>query len=148
MTRSSDLSTPSLPADSRDEDFGVSRRHFALMSLLGLGAAACSGGTAGNKAATNGAVSGAGGAGAEANDITAKIKAAEDLFDVEFTQAEREQMKTSFEAPNEALKALRDFEKPNSLAPALAFDPRLRSVDYGPQADRVIINARAKPLPE
>ena len=118
MTRSSDLSTPTAVADSRDDGRGVSRRHFALMSLLGLGAAACSGSGTENRPATNGAVSGDGGAGVNANDVTAKIKAAEDLFEVEFTQAEREQMKASFETPNEALKALRDFEKPNSVEPA------------------------------
>jgi len=81
------------------------------------------------------------------HDVTAKIKAAEDLFGVSFTEAERTQMSASFEEPNAALKALRDFEKPNSLSPALTFDPRLRGVKYPAQKNRVNLRSRAKPLP-
>lgn len=125
-------------------DAPLSRRHFALMSLLGLGAAACTGGGAPSEEQA----SKTGNAAENTDDITSKIKAAEDLFDVTFTPAEREQMKASFEAPNAALKALRDFEKPNSLAPAFVFDPRLPGVDYAPQIDRVTISKGAKKLPD
>ncbi len=123
----------------------LSRRHFALMSLLGLGAGACS--NSGSPRNENIAVE-TDGAANESDDITAKIKAAEDLFDVEFTPAERAQMKASFETPNTALKALRDFEKPNSLAPAMAFDPRLRRGEYPQHSDQVDIPAIEKPLPQ
>lgn len=121
----------------------LSRRHFALMSLLGLGAVACSnGGENGNAAPLA-----SGPEALDAKDIAAKIKAAEDLFEVEFTPAEREQMAARFDAPNPALKALRAFDKPNSLAPAMSFDPRLPGVDYGVQDFRVTIAARAKKIP-
>lgn len=130
-------------SDIDGNELTLSRRHFALMSLLGLGAAACTGAGDTPAVAQNGSAEPTGGS----DDITSKIKAAEDLFDVEFTAAEREQMKASFEAPNAALKALRDFEKPNSLAPAMAFDPRVQGVEYKVQTDRVTTSKGAKKLP-
>ena len=128
------------PSLNKDSDLKLSRRHFALMSLLGLGAAACSSETTGTGTGTATTAD-------TSHDVTAKIKAAEDLFGVSFTEAERKQMSASFEEPNAALKALRDFEKPNSLSPALTFDPRLRGVEYPAQNNRVNLASRAKPLP-
>ena len=92
----------------------ITRRHFALMGALGLGAAACSS---------------AEGPPAEVT-TEARIAAAEELLGVEFTEAERAQMREGLEGGRETLKALRDFEKSNGLAPATVFDPRLPGVVY------------------
>jgi len=131
-------------SDLASNELTLSRRHFALMSLLGFGAAACTGAGDTSAAAQNGSLENTG---SGADDITSKIKAAEDLFGVEFTPSEREQMKASFDAPNAALKALRDFEKPNSLAPAFVFDPRVQGVEYAVQTDSVTTSKGAKKLP-
>ena len=116
-----------------ETELSLSRRHFALMSLFGLGAVACSSDGSAQPDA--------------ADAVVSKIKAAEDLFGVEYSDAEREQMKAAFAEPNAALTALRDFEKPNSLAPALVFDPRLPGVEYASQQNSVTVSTRTKPLP-
>ena len=64
--------------------------------------------------------------------ITAtKIQDAEALTGITYTDAERAQMVGDLEARLGALKQLREVDKPNSLAPATVFDPRLPGVDYG-----------------
>ena len=59
------------------------------------------------------------------------IRDAEALTGITYTDAERAQMVADLEARLGALKELRDVNKPNSLAPATVFDPRLPGVDYG-----------------
>ena len=61
---------------------------------------------------------------------TASIAEAERLAGVSFTEAEREQMLTDVAGRLAQLEALRAVEKPNTLAPATVFDPRLPGVDY------------------
>ena len=91
----------------------ITRRHFALMGALGLGAACSSADDAPDEVTTE-----------------ARIEAAEELLGVEFTTAERAQMRAGLEGGRDTLKALRDFEKANTLAPATVFDPRLPGVEY------------------
>lgn len=129
------IKTPAARHEKNEMGVSVSRRHFALMSLLGLGAVACSSDSA---SAPDVSLN---------DDAEVKIKAAEDLFGVEYTDSEREQMKAAFAEPNGALTALRAFEKPNSLAPALVFDPRLPGVDYPAHRDRVNLPSLTKTLP-
>jgi len=92
----------------------ITRRHFALMSALGLGTAACSAGDTSSASAS----------------VEDQIRSAESLLGVEFTDAERAQMAESLSGGQDNLQALRAFDKPNSLAPATVFDPRLPGVDY------------------
>ena len=103
----------------------ITRRHFALMSAIGLTACAAPEG--------------------EVREITTatRIQAAEDLLGVEFTDAERSQMAESLEQSRDATAALRTFDKPNSLSPATVFDPRLPGVDY----NRIEDLDRDSPLP-
>ena len=58
------------------------------------------------------------------------IRDAETLTGITYTDAERAQMVADLEARLDALKQLREVDKPNSLAPATVFDPRLPGVDY------------------
>jgi len=76
------------------------------------------------------------------------LSCAEPLFNVSYTDAEREQMARGIDAWVARLEALRAVEKPNSLAPALTFDPRLPGVSYRPQDSRVSgAPGQAGPLP-
>jgi len=61
---------------------------------------------------------------------TETIAEAERLAGVSFTPEEREQMLGDVSDRLAQLEALRALEKPNTLAPALTFDPRLPDVDY------------------
>ena len=63
---------------------------------------------------------------------------AERLFDVRFSPEERAQMADTLEARLTALRELRDVEKPNTLAPALTFDPRLPGKAYDTQPERAL----------
>ena len=89
----------------------------AGVSLAGLAVAACSGDK--SPRATADGIS------------TTTIRDAEELAGISYTDAEREQMVSDLEARLDILKQLRSVEKPNSLAPATVFDPRLPGVDYG-----------------
>ena len=60
----------------------------------------------------------------------ARIAEAEKLAGVAYTEAEREQMIPTIEDQLTAIQQLRAFEKPNSLAPAQTFDPRLPGKTY------------------
>ena len=75
---------------------------------------------------------------------------AEKLFGVSFSETERrqilggtvEQAEDGFFAKQVAsLNKRREQEIPNSLAPAMAFNPRLPGVDYGPQANLLKLHA-------
>lgn len=75
---------------------------------------------------------------------------AEKVAGVSFTAAEREQMVSTIEDQLSAIQQLRAFEKPNDLAPAQTFDPRLPGVTYQTHLGRnALIPSRveARPLP-
>lgn len=61
---------------------------------------------------------------------TGDIAGAEKLAGVEYTPAEREQMLAGMEDWVARAERLRAFEKPNALAPATVFDPRLPGQTY------------------
>ena len=104
------------PGDGR-----VTRR-----GMLGLLAAAGAGGFAASARAQ------------EASPVTADmIAGAERVAGVRYTQAEREQMLAGIEGWIGRAEALRAMEKPNSLAPALTFDPRLPGRAYAPASGGV-----------
>ncbi|MHA6288197.1 amidase, partial [Maricaulis sp. CAU 1757] len=79
---------------------------------------------------------------------TPDIEAAESLFDIRYSDAEREQLVDGIEEWIERTAQLRALEKPNSLAPACVFDPRLPGRTYRGQDNRVSGgNGEAGPLP-
>lgn len=63
------------------------------------------------------------------------VRGAEALAGVSYTDAERTQMLAGLADQLETIRALRAMAKPNDLAPALTFDPRLPGVTYEAQAD-------------
>ena len=113
---------------------GATRR-TALTLFAGAGAA-------GLAAAGAGARQEAAGVGADT------IACAEDLVAVDYTQAERAQMLDGIESWIGRAEALRALEKPNALAPALTFDPRLPGQTYDAPAPGVSgLPADPGPLP-
>ena len=95
---------------------GATRR-AALALFAGMGAA--------------GVAAGAAGARQDTAEVTADtVACAQDMFAVDYTQAEREQMLNGIESWIGRAEALRALEKPNALAPALTFDPRLPGKTY------------------
>lgn len=85
----------------------------------------------------------------DARPITADtIQSAESLFRVDYTDAEREQMLDGIQGWVGRAEALRAMEKPNELAPALTFDPRLPGHTYDtPEAGVRGLPADAGALP-
>lgn len=85
----------------------------------------------------------------DARPITADtIQSAESLFRVDYTDAEREQMLDGIQGWVGRAEALRAMEKPNELAPALTFDPRLPGHTYAePEAGIRGLPADAGALP-
>lgn len=57
-----------------------------------------------------------------------------------YTEAERRQVLTSIDAQIDAVVDVRELKIPLSAPPALTFDPRLPSKDYGAQANIVKID--------
>ena len=78
---------------------------------------------------------------------TATLAEAERLLGVSYTEAEREQMLADVTGRLAQLEALRAIEKPNTLAPALTFDPRLPGVSYPSGPSVVAMPASAAALP-
>ncbi len=118
---------------SKDKAQGATRR-----SLLGVMAAGAAGG----------ALAPAFAAGAQEQVTEQTLACAEPLFDVSYTDAEREQMARGIDDWVARVEALRAYEKPNALAPALTFDPRLPDVAYAVQPNAVTGTAGAAgPLP-
>lgn len=76
-----------------------------------------------------------------------RIAEAEKLAGVTYTDAEREMMVTTIEDQLTAIQQLRAFEKPNSLAPAQTFDPRLPGKSYQPQAESTLRTTELPPSP-
>ncbi|MGD2133567.1 MAG: amidase [Maricaulaceae bacterium] len=68
--------------------------------------------------------------GASEGPDAAAVRAAEQLLGVDFTNAERDQMIGVLEGQLDVVRALRAETKPNSLAPAMTFDPRVPGVVY------------------
>ena len=79
----------------------------------------------------------------------ATIANAEQLAGVSYTDAERAQMVSAIEDQLSAIQQLRAVDKPNTLAPAQTFDPRLPRIDYPLQAQSAVSAAASEvpPLP-
>ncbi|RKQ95669.1 amidase [Maricaulis maris] len=76
------------------------------------------------------------------------LQCAESLFDIHYTDAEREQVVQEIDGWIDRMTRQRAHEKPNTLSPATVFDPRLRSRSYRDQPDRVVpSNTDAGALP-
>lgn len=107
------------------DDTDISRREPTRRGALGLIA---------------GLGAGAGLAGARAQDpdglTRADIACAESLAGIDYTPGERAQILEGVDAWLARAEALRAAERPNTLAPAQTFDPRLPGVAYAVQDDR------------
>nr|WP_300527677.1 amidase [Maricaulis sp.] len=66
-----------------------------------------------------------------------QLRSAEALFDVSYTEAERAQIIDGLEEWKAWVEQLRALDKPNHLAPATVFDPRLPGHDYPAQENSV-----------
>lgn len=76
------------------------------------------------------------------------VKAAEAALGVAYTDKEREQLLAGLEGQLETIRALRAIAKPNSLAPAQVFDPRLPGVAYSvPVEEEVNVGGKPEPAP-
>ena len=79
---------------------------------------------------------------------TETIAHAERLFDVSYTHSEREQIVSVIDDYISMATRLRLVEKPNSLAPACVFDPRLPGRTYRAQGNNLVrSNENPGPLP-
>jgi Asp-tRNA(Asn)/Glu-tRNA(Gln) amidotransferase A subunit family amidase len=76
---------------------------------------------------------------------------AEKLFGLQLTSQERQLMLAEgseedfFGGQRQLLQSIRQIDKPNALAPALVFDPRLPGIAYPPQENRVDLLDEAIP---
>ncbi|WP_291896454.1 amidase [Maricaulis sp.] len=66
------------------------------------------------------------------------IRSAEAIFDVRYTDAERQMMVDGMEEWIDRMSRFRRISKPNELAPACSFDPRLLNVDYPEQDNQLV----------
>ncbi|MGB3627465.1 MAG: amidase [Henriciella sp.] len=96
----------------------TTRRNLLKTGAAGLGGLAALAGRAGAQEAELGKVTKTG------------LIEAEKIAGVTFTDAERDQMLPTIEEQLNAIQQLRAFEKPNTLAPAQTFDPRLPGHAY------------------
>ena len=75
--------------------------------------------------------------------VTAEtVRSAEAIFDVRYTDAEREMMIDGLEEWIDRTSRFRQISKPNELAPACSFDPRLLNVDYPEQDNQLVRSGR------
>jgi len=82
-------------------------------------------------------------------DISQKTpREIEELLELEYTEAEWNQLIGSWEDRLENLRAIRSFNHPNSLAPAQVFDPRLPGNRYTISDSLFRLNAKPRPLPD
>ncbi len=82
------------------------------------------------------------GAEADAGDVTkADLAAAEKIMGVENTGAERDQIMRTIGDQITAARQARGLKVPNTLAPALTFDPRLPGKTYGTSGNMVRVAA-------
>jgi Asp-tRNA(Asn)/Glu-tRNA(Gln) amidotransferase A subunit family amidase len=86
---------------------------------------------------------------AAAPAVTAdSLQCAEALFDVRYSDAEREMVVAEIDSWVERNARQRGFDKPNTLAPATVFDPRLPGVSYREQGTGLTASGDAAgPLP-
>lgn len=114
-------------------DTNTSRRN-----VLGLLAGAGAGGLVASTASAR-----------QAPPITAEaLQSAERMMSVNYTPAEREQMLNGLDAWVSRVERLRAMDKPNTLSPALTFDPRLPGVTYRDQTAGVSgVPSNPGPLP-
>lgn len=123
----------------------MNRRRVLVAALMGGGGAALAGCTAREQAEEADIWAGFDGR------ITERTLAeAEKLFGLAFTQDERrlilggpveEAEEGYFVEQVENLESMRSRDIPNSLAPALTFDPRIPGVSYGEQANAVVLHS-------
>ena len=118
--------------DRQDETQSEARRAFLKLSAAGavLASAACAAEAPTESASptdADGPVSG--------DDIAR----AEKLLGLEYTNDERAQLVGEFEDRLSQIAQLRDVDKPNTLAPATVFDPRLPGKTFREQPNRVNI---------
>ena len=71
----------------------------------------------------------------------------EALLKLEYTEEEWNQLLGSWEDQLENLRAVRSFNRPNSLAPAQVFDPRLPGIQYDTRNSLFRLAAKPSPLP-
>lgn len=111
----------------------ASRRLFmktAAGGAIGLAAGACTPADESDSSTLADAV-GAGSEPAPDSAVTgADISSAEKLFDVRYSDAERAQLLEGLDGWINRMTRLRQVEKPNELAPAMVFDPRLPGQTY------------------
>jgi len=117
-----------------------------LLQGLAVGTAGLAAGRAGAQQQDE-SIASAVGVEAPANDagrgITAEtLSEAEKLFDVRYSDAEREQILIGIDDWVERSARLRAVNKPNGLAPACVFDPRLPGVAYRQQENTVRSSGR------
>ncbi|WP_203292107.1 amidase [Maricaulis parjimensis] len=79
---------------------------------------------------------------------TETVQCAEALFDIEYTEAEREQVVLEIDEWIAQKSRLRAVDKPNALAPATVFDPRLPGASFREQTAGLTPSGQsAGPLP-
>tara|TARA_R110002072_G_scaffold55782_3_gene144998 strand:- start:3879 stop:5648 length:1770 start_codon:yes stop_codon:yes gene_type:complete len=122
-----------------------------ILQGLAVGAASLGAGRA--AAQQSDSLANAVGVDAPANDAgrgitTETLAEAEKLFGVQYTDAEREQVLLEIDDWVERAARGRAVNRPNSLAPACVFDPRLPGVSYRAQSNTVTGSGRdAGPIP-
>ena len=112
---------------------GGSRRDFLKTGAAGVVLAGSSGAALGQENGNSAA-----NPPAETPVSAESLRSAEALFDVRYTDAEREMIIEGIEEWIDRMSRFRQVEKPNELAPACSFDPRLLEVDYPVQENRVV----------
>lgn len=116
----------------------TTRRNLLKSGAAGIGGLAALSGRATAQEADTGKLTRAG------------LAEAERIAGVTYTDAERDQMLPTIEEQLSAIQQLRAFEKPNTLAPAQIFDPRLHenSYDIGLGASSLVTSSVGeRPLP-
>ncbi len=78
-------------------------------------------------------------------EMTGDIK---ELLELEYTEAEWNQLLCHWEDLLENLRAIRSFNHPNSLAPAQVFDPRLPGNQYDTGNSLFRLAVKPRPLPD
>ena len=124
----------------------LNRRRILYAALMGGGSAALAACAPGDE--TGGSAAGDIWAGFDGRITERTLAEAEKIFGLAFSESERQQIlggpveeaEDGFFAEQIAsLKKRREQEIPNSLAPAISFDPRLPGIDYGTQENSLTL---------
>ena len=124
----------------------LNRRRILYAALMGGGSAALAACAPGDE--TGGSATGDIWAGFDGRITERTLAEAEKIFGLAFSESERQQIlggpveeaEDGFFAEQIAsLKKRREQEIPNSLAPAISFDPRLPGIDYGTQENSLTL---------